>query len=72
MMLNLLLVLNTTNFKDCEHSLQMPDEQLPSMSVPQDHDMCVIEFFCVFIDFIKFHVPSRVIVYVMEDHHNLP
>lgn len=50
----------------------MPDKEfIPSIVIPDNHNMCVVEVFGVLVDFVEFHVGSGVVVDVVEDHHQL-
>jgi hypothetical protein len=71
MMLYLLLILYACDFKDGQHSLEMADEQFPSIGVPEHHHVRVVERLCVSVDFLQLHLPPGVEGDVVEDHHDL-
>ena len=71
MMLDLFLVLDTGDFKDSQHSLEMTDQKFPTVGEAKDHDVSVVECFSVVVDVFEFHVSARVEGDVVEDHHEL-
>ena len=73
MMLNTFLELYVSDFKNSQHSFQMPHHQLVAMIIiPDNHDMGILQVLCMFIDLIEFHGRPGVIINVVEDHHKLP
>ena len=70
MMLDIFLELKTGDLKYTEHSFKMSYQQLISpVIIPNDHNMSVIQGLCILIDIIEFHGCPRIIVDVVEDHH---
>ena len=72
MVLDLLLKLNTTDFKDGQHALKMPHQQLPTLRVPQDHNMGKAECLAMAVDLLQLHVPSGIVGNIVEHHHYFP
>lgn len=70
MVFDIFLELEARKFKYGKHAFEVSDEEfIGSVVVPQDHDVSVIEGFGMLVDFFQFHVGPRVVVDVVENHH---
>ena len=71
MMMNFLLKNNISNFKHSQHPLKMSDQQFPSIRISQNHNMSILQFLPMLINFIEFHIVSWVVSNIVKYHHQL-